>query len=139
MRNKNNTDWADWALRAAALFLYAGLHFWFHPCAPKEDGSYMLCHWAGRGAEACALVLLLFSVALLIVKKEAAKAALSAAMIPVAVLGMLFPGGLIPLCMMPEMRCRSLMRPAVLLTGSLILILAAVSALIHAKRSEKTE
>ena len=137
MGRKNNG--ADWLLLAAVLFLFAGIHFWFHPCAPKEDGSYMLCHWSGHAVEACAVVLLLLSVGLLLLKKEAAKAALAAAVIPVAALAMLFPGVLIPLCLMPEMRCRSLMRPAVLVTGALILVLAAVSAVIHARRSEKTE
>ena len=117
-------------LSAAALL---GTHFLFHACGPKEDGSYMTCHYAQSASEGTAAVLAVLALLLLISKSRSAMKAYAAAMVPVSVLMILIPNTLIPLCMMPDMRCRSVMRPAVLVIGILILLISAVLALVPAK------
>ena len=38
----------DFLLSVLALALLLGLLFVFGPCAPREDGGWMTCHWAGQ-------------------------------------------------------------------------------------------
>ena len=51
------------------------------------------------------------------------------AMLPVSVLGLFTPGGLIDICRMNTMRCRMLMRPAMLVLFALTLVSALAGCL----------
>lgn len=121
------------ALDAALLLLSAALLLgvWtvFAPCAPKEDGSWMSCHWAGRAVAGTAAVLTLLAALRLLVPR--ARLGLDLAMLPTAALALLLPGHLIGLCMMPDMRCRSVMLPAVTVLSILIAAAAAMDLLLR--------
>ena len=48
--------------------------------------------------------------------------------LPACVLGILTPGWLIDLCMMSTMRCRAVMRPAMIILFSAMLVLSGIGA-----------
>ena len=114
----------------ACLLFLVGLLTVFAPCAPKEDGGFMTCHWAGNAAAGLAAVLCVMSVIRLAARDRRLRMGLDLAVIPTALLAALTPGRLIGLCMMADMRCRSVMRPAMLVFSVLILVLAGID-LIH--------
>lgn len=115
-------------LLVLSLILTFGVLFVFHACGAKEDGSWMACHWAQQAVAGCGVVLAVISVYMFIVKDDSARHALARAIFPITVLAMSIPGGVIHMCMMESMRCRSVMRPAVLIMGVLIVAAAEVCA-----------
>ena len=92
-----------------------------------EDGTFGACHWAermltGLGCVTCALAgLALFC--------ERARLGIYMSLIPCSVLGILTPGILIDLCHMSTMRCRAVMRPAMVILFSAVLISAAIGVI----------
>lgn len=128
---------------AAVLFVICliytlGLFTFFHACGPKEDGTFMTCHWAEMALRGVALVMLIQSAFIFL--HEGLSAAghdalanrfpdLSASgptLVPLAVFSAVLPGHVIPICMMESMRCRSILSPYALLMNLLIVIIAAI-------------
>ena len=68
------------------------------------------------------------SLLALVIRRPSVRAGLYLGMVPAALAAAVLPGGVIPLCMMATMRCQSVMKPAMLLTGILIALLAAAAA-----------
>ena len=93
-----------------------------------EDESFGVCHWASRALLGEGL--LLASLALLAMLLPGARAGLYLAMLPAASLAMLTPGTLIELCRMDTMRCRMVMRPAMLVLFALAMAAALVGWLM---------
>ena len=81
-----------------------------------------------------AAVLTALAIMRLFVKDTKARLGLSAAMIPAALLSALFPGRLISLCMMPAMRCRAVMSPAVTVLSVLIIAAAGIDVAVQHKK-----
>ena len=106
-----------------------GVRTFFAPCGPKEDGSWMSCHWAEAALFALAVVLTVQAAIRLALRAPGAKRGAALAMLPVALAAAIVPGGLIPLCMMRTMRCHFLLRPAVILVSVAIIALAGWDAL----------
>ena len=94
------------------------------PCV-HEDGSFGACHWAGQAMLGIGLLLAVLNLAALLVKDGRLRAGLLFAAAAAAVLGLFVPGTLIRLCGMATMRCRAVMRPAMML----LCALTAVSCL----------
>ena len=113
---------------AAALLLSVviavGSVSFLGPCV-HEDGSFGACHWAGQAMLGIGLLLAVLSLAALLVKDGRLRAGLLFAAAAAAVLGLFVPGTLIRLCGMATMRCRAVMRPAMML----LCALTAVSCL----------
>lgn len=118
---------------ALSAFLCAGVRFVFHACAPKEDGSWMTCHWAEQAVFAAAIILVVQSVLLFLIRRNGIKSGIAMAMVPVALSVAVLPGGSIRLCMMESMRCHTVMRPAVTILAVLTAVCAAVTAYISAR------
>ncbi|MBQ5316664.1 MAG: DUF4418 family protein [Oscillospiraceae bacterium] len=118
-----------------ALF-FVGSLFVFGPCGPKEDGSYMTCHWAGNAVSGIAAVMTVTALIHLFVPDDRIKAGLSISVVPTAVLAALIPGRLIGLCMMNDMRCHSVMTPAVMVFSAVIVIAAVVDAVYRIRRTK---
>lgn len=116
-----------------SILLTLGTMYVFHACGPKDDGSWMACHWAQQTVAALGAVLTVQSVIAILCKTNAARASVSAAMIPTAVVALMTPAGLINLCMMADMRCQAIMKPAVRLVAAIILILVVVNTAVSAK------
>ena len=104
----------DILLLLLSLALCIGIKVFFHACGPKEDGSFMACHWAEQAVFAASIGMAGVScIRLLLDRREKAGAALAVAVM--AAVTAFLPGVFIRLCMMKEMRCHAVMRPAVLL------------------------
>ena len=136
MKNKKlNIGVSDIVLTVIAAVFLIGICTVFKPCGPKEDGGYMTCHWAGQAITGLSAVLLVISVMHMFIPDEKIKQGLSLAVIPVALLAAIIPGRVISLCMMDMMRCRAVMKPAVMII-SVLMILAACFDLVMRGRKK---
>lgn len=115
-----------------ALVVAIGSASFLGPCV-HEDGSFGACHWAGRaltGVGGLTAVLALLALAL---PKE--RRGIYLAILPTSALGLMIPGTLINLCKMDMMRCRMVMRPAMLILCAAALALSLVGWLICRERA----
>ncbi len=115
-----------------ALVIAVGSQTFLGACV-HEDGSFGACHWAARAILGEGALLAVLAALAMALKKE--RAGLYLAMAPASLLGMLTPGTLIAICGMDTMRCRMLMRPAMLILFGIALLAALVGWL--AARKEK--
>ena len=99
---------------ALALLIAIGSQTFLGPCV-HDDGSFGACHWAGRMLMGVGALLAAQSLLALIARDHGRRAGLFLAMAPTTLLGILTPGTIISLCGMATMRCRALMRPAMIL------------------------
>ena len=104
------------------------------PCGPKADGTWMTCHWAGQTLRGLAVLLLMFAVIRVSVQNTGIRIGMDLASIPTALLATVLPGKMIPLCMMADMQCRSIMRPTILVFSFLIILLAAADLARNLKK-----
>lgn len=123
----------DFVLPTLALILFAGLLTFLKPCGPKDDGSWMTCHWAGQALLGVAGAMLVLAVVRLFVN-GGVKLGLDIGEAALALYAICVPGRLIGLCMMDTMRCRAVMTPGV--TVIVILIIAAAAADIFVQRKK---
>lgn len=122
---------------ALSAFLTAGSAWIFPACGPKSDGSWMRCHWSQQAVIGIGIVLVILSIAYLILSQRSVKAVLSLAIVPVGLLAIAVPQGLIGLCGMPGMQCRAVFQPAVTIISIVIVLLAAVNAFLLLKAERK--
>ena len=123
----------DFLLPVLALALLLGLLFVFGPCAPREDGGWMTCHWAGQALKGIAALALSLSRLHLIPAPNQRKIGLDLALMGTAALALCVPGRLIGLCMMADMRCRSVMTPAVTVLSVLLIAVSLADSLTRRK------
>ena len=105
-----------------------GIRTFFAPCGPKEDGSWMSCHWAGQAVTGTAAVLVVLALVHLLVQDRGMKLGLDAGLAATAICSALLPGKLIGLCMMAEMRCHRVMVPGVTVCAVLVVMTAVLDA-----------
>ena len=127
---------------AAALLLSAvtaaGSVSFLGPCV-HEDGSFGSCHWAGQAMLGIGLLLAALSLTALLVKDGSLRAGILFAAAAAAVLGIFIPGTLISLCGMATMRCRAVMRPAMMLLCALTALSCLLSGIAaYRKAGSKT-
>lgn len=92
-----------------------------------EDGSFGACHWAARAVLALGAVQAVMALMALVMPQQ--RQGLYMGLLPVSVAGLLTPGTLIDICKMNTMRCRMLMRPAMLVLFALTLAVALAGCL----------
>ena len=114
-----------------ALIAAIGSQSFLGPCV-HEDGSFGACHWAGRMLLGVGGLLAVLALLALVLPKE--RRGLYLAMVPASLLGLMTPGTLIALCGMATMRCRMVMRPAMMILSGLALVLALAGWLIERGR-----
>ena len=121
-----------------ALVAAAGSQSFLGPCI-HEDGSAGACTQASRAVLGVGILLAAQSLlALLAGRKNGSIAAgVYLSMILTAVLGIVLPGGLIPLCGMATMRCRALMRPAMTILFVLCGLLSALGLWLSCARKNR--
>ena len=112
-------------LIVSAVFLI-GTRTFLSPCGPKEDGTFMSCHYAGLALTGLAVGLLVLSVISLFLKSRVAVTILGLLQIALAVIALVVPGTVIGLCMMPDMRCRAVMRPGSIVFAALIMVVSII-------------
>lgn len=113
---------------ALCAFLTTGVMLLFHACGPKEDGTWMSCHYAQMTVFVLGIVMTILSIFAFFTKKYVALA-LRILTIACAVAAAVIPGNEIRLCMMDEMRCRAVMRPCVILFCVLIIVFTVFAAM----------
>ena len=112
------------------LLMSAGVRFVFHACSAMTEDCKP-CVDAQNAVVAFGLALAVIAILAFILRDPHTRLGLAIARIPVAAAAMLVPGHLISLCMMPEMRCRSVMYPAVMIFGALVIIVAVIELLVN--------
>lgn len=123
----------DIAFAAVSILFTIGILTFFAPCGPKEDGTWMLCHWAGRAVAGLSVVITVIALAHLFVKNQV-KAGLDIAAIPVALLTAILPGNLINLCMMKTMKCHAVTHPATVIFSVLVIAAVVVDLIVQQKK-----
>ncbi len=116
------TDIVLLLITAAYLIL---LQTVFKECGPKDDGSFMACHWAGRAIFAFGIVLTVSSVAHTLLPSKDTKLGLSISILVTSIVAFFIPGTLIKICGMETMKCHTHTKPA----NTVFAILTAVAAL----------
>ena len=106
------------------------------PCV-HEDGSFGACHWAGQGMLGIGLLITAQGILALLMKSGGARAGVLFSMALTALLGTLIPGTLIGLCGMATMRCRALMKPAMILLCAAIALTALAGGIAEARKAGK--
>ena len=135
MENKKiNVGASDIVLAVFGILYFVGILTFFAPCGPKEDGSWMACHWAGNAVAAFAAVIAVSALCHVFVPSPKIKLGLSLAIIPTALASALLPGNLINLCGMKMMRCHTVMHPAVIVASILVIVAAVVDILVQRKK-----
>ena len=125
-------------LLALSLVLAFGVKYVFHSCpVSMEKGAMIMpCHWAEQAIFATGIALAVMSVLLFVFRKAGERAALSTAMLPVTIMAMLFPQIIIQICMMPDMHCRTTMRPAVIAVTAVLLVVEVINIVINLKEAK---
>lgn len=119
---------------ALALLIAIGSQTFLGSCV-HDDGSFGACHWAGRMLMGVGALLAAQSLLVLFARDHGRRAGLFLAMAPTALLGILTPGTIISLCGMATMRCRALMRPAMILLCVLALMAALTGWWIERRKA----
>lgn len=137
MSDKKNICVLDIILCVISVFFLVGIFTVFHPCGPKDDGTWMACHNAGNVVKIFAALLVIFSAVQVFIKNKFAKITLSGISAVIAFISALIPTCIMKLCMMKTMRCHAVMKPAVVIFSILIIILCLVDIFMQAKKSKK--
>ncbi len=132
------------------LLLAVGCQTFFSPCV-HEDGTFSTCHWAGvmlSGLGVVLAVLAFFAIVISLMGSAGRlqgfaaslsgglQAGISLAMTVTAVFAALVPGGLIPLCLMNDMRCNAVMRPAAMLLSAAVALISLLDVFFLLRRKE---
>ena len=112
----------------SAAFLLGSV-FVFNTCGPKDDGSWMVCHWAGRMVSAMAILLTVLALQIVLFPSEI-KAGLYTACFGVSVLTAFIPGHIIKLCMMKTMRCHLISEPSVIVCSVVLAVYSLVRVIL---------
>ena len=111
-----------------SLALCFGTKFGFHACGPKENGD-----WAELAVTGIGAALSVLSIVRLCLSDAKIKIGTDLAIFPFALLAAILPGFIIPLCGMKDMRCHSVMRPAVIIVSLLIIAAVVADCLLRLK------
>ncbi len=106
------------------IILAAGTEFVFHGCGVHDDGNYGRCHYAQHVIVAFGILVAISALVSVFIKTKEALVAVSIITSVEAVIAILVPGIIVPLCMMETMRCNTLMRPFATIVSAIILIVS---------------
>ncbi len=124
---KRSTDILNVLL--AAILTVGSLTFFKSVC-----GADMHCHTANTVITILGAVLVVLT-ALGFAFKGKVKAVLSFVTAAVAVVELLIPGVILPLCMMPSMSCRATMKPWTMLLSVAIAFVSIVSGIMNLRKN----
>ena len=130
MKKTKTADGIGVVMLVINAFMMIGIKSFFAPCGKKDDGSWMVCHWAGRAVIGVSLLLMILSLLFILMRDTKIKTGISIAMIPAALLNYLIPGTLISLCLKETMRCHTTMAPAVRILSAVIAVIALAEIIL---------
>ena len=131
---KINFGVLDIILALLGVIFLIGINTFFAPCGPKEDGSWMACHWAGHAVAGIAAVITIIGITHIFVPHAKIKLGLDFALLPITVLAAIIPVNLINLCGMKTMRCHTVTHPAIIVASILIIAVTIADILIQRKK-----
>ena len=134
--NKSTSDIriTDILLLIISLIYIIGIRSFFAPCGPKDDGTYMSCHWAGQAVFAFSILLGILAILHLILKGAQIKTGISVSMICTAAMTAVIPNHLISMCMMNTMRCHAVMTPGIYVLSALTIAVSVIDILIRSRK-----
>ena len=124
----------DVVLLVFTILSVIGLLTVFKGCGPKEDGTWMTCHWAEVTEVGLGIVFSICAVLHLLIADGGVKKGIDLAIIPTALLAVNLPDFLISLCMANTMRCHVFTRPFILVINILIIVTCIVDIFTHKNR-----
>ena len=104
-----------------------------------QDGRQvpMKCHWTARSELVLGIPLFVVGVALFFSRRKETRTSLSILGVVLGALVILLPTGLIGVCASADMVCNSVMSPALILCGSLVVVVSLASLFLTLMRGEK--
>ena len=115
-------------LAVLCVFFTIGVMTVFRGCGAHDDGSFGPCYQARMAVFAMGFVMSAQALTAFAAKSSSFSAGCSLSLAFTALVAAFVPGRFISLCMMETMRCHMIMKPAVLVLGILIALLAAINA-----------
>ena len=131
---KQNTSWIFAVQLIISAVFFIGMLTFLKPCGPKEDGTFMSCHYAGTALIILAAGMLAVSLLGLFLKDSTARTAAGVLQVILSVFVLIIPGTVIGLCMVPEMHCRAVMRPGSIVCAVLMILAGLASILISRRK-----
>lgn len=120
------------ALLVSILFLIGMMSF-LSPCGPMDDGTFMSCHRAGTALRLLSGAAVIVSAAGLF--RHAFARIADILLVILGIASIVIPGNIIRLCMMPEMKCRAVMKPGAMVFAILLIALAVADFVIGSKKT----
>ena len=101
------------------------------------DGKFMKCHWTSQTEVAIGIATLVLGLLVILAKEKAAAAAYAVASAINGVLVILIPTVVIGVCGSAEMRCNSGTKPALIIAGALIVVVALIHTVLYLTSKKK--
>ncbi|MBR2991816.1 MAG: DUF4418 family protein [Clostridiales bacterium] len=108
----------------------------FKVCEAME-GKFMKCHWTSQTEVAIGIVTLVLGVLIILTKEKAAAAAYSVASAINGLLVILIPTVVIGVCGSADMPCHSGTKPALIIAGALIVVVALIHTALYLTSKKK--
>lgn len=124
----------DFIVLIFSLILCLGCAFVFGACGPKEDGSWMVCHWAEKAVIMLGALCSILALLKVVCANDGVRLGLAAAIFCNSLTAVFVPGRIFPLCKIAQMRCHLIMKPAVFTVGILLCALCLLDALLLFKK-----
>ena len=102
----------------------------FKVCAAM-DGKFMKCHWTSQVEVALGIAVLVLGLLIVLAKENAASSAYAVASAINGVLVILIPTVVIGVCGSADMPCHSGTKPALIIAGSLIVVVALINTISY--------
>ena len=102
----------------------------FKVCAAM-DGKFMKCHWTSQVEVALGITVLVLGLLIVLAKENAASSAYAAASAINGVLVILIPTVVIGVCGSADMPCNSGTKPALIIAGALIIVVALINTISY--------
>ena len=106
------------------------------PCV-HADGSAAACTGTGRAILIDGCVMAALALLALLIRKPGIRIILFAAAFCAAVVSILLPGTLMPLCKMDTMHCRAVMQPAVMILSGAAAIISLTGIISEQSKSRR--
>jgi hypothetical protein len=99
----------------------------------------MKCHWTAIAELVLGIPLAILGIELLLSRHKETRMALGILGTTMGLFIILIPTTLIGVCMMGEMLCNSVMKPALILAGSLVAVCSLIIAIVSGRQEEISE
>lgn len=98
----------------------------------------MKCHWTAGAETGVGITIFVLGATLFFSRRRETRIALGILGIFLGAFAIMLPTVLIGVCMSPEMLCNSLMKPALILTGTLVAAISVAVLIVSGMQTEQT-